>query len=245
MSENVTQILPPGVSAPEGAIDVSPAKKGRGRPKKDPSSPTSKGKALAIPDEQVTELAALREEYANDLKQVQSFPLDTQEQADMLTAVCQEAKRRQEDLEEKRDKILIPLKTAQKEVAAHWGPPIEFLKSIRNAGKLRLEQRFAQQRAAQAQALAAVQVSSGHVDTATMALATGAAHVKPAEGSYEREDWKHEITDLTKLPGQFWMPNDAALAAWAKEHKQAAVDGAAVIPGVRVYSVRGLVVRST
>jgi len=238
MSEEsaANQILPPGIAAPEGAILATPAK--RGRPKKSPGAAPKSKTALAIPEEQISELENKRAEYAADLKTVQTFPLDTQEQADTLTAVCQSAKAQQEELEGRMKKITDPLNAAVKEVKSLFGPPIEFLKSIRTAGKVRLEQRFAQQRAAQAQALAAVAESAGRVDGVTMSLATGAAHVKPSEGTYEVEEWSYEITDHSQLPFEFWIPNADLLAKTAKANK-----AAAVVPGVRFFSQRRLVVR--
>ena len=232
-------VLPPGVQPAEGVVVAEPKGKRKAPAKKKAGS----GPGLVVPEEQVTELEALRAELAQDLAHIQRFPLETQEHVDQLTAVGLEAKRRREDLEERRKKITGPLDAAKAEVKRYFDPPIEFLKSAQAAIKSLLEARMNDQRATQAKALAAVQASAGHVDGATMALATGAAHVKPAEGSYEREVWSYEITDLTQLPAQFWTPNLDMLAKYATEHKGEAEKGAAQVPGVRFFATRSLVMR--
>lgn len=228
-------VLPPGVSPAEGVVVAE--KKTR--------KPAAKKTAvkLVVPEDQASELQAERAVLAQDLAQVQHFPLETQDQVEALTGIAVEAKRRQEQLEERRKKITDPLDAAKREVKSYFDPPIEFLKSIRTAIKGRLEGRLNDQRVAQTKALAAVHASAGHVDGATMALATGAAHVKPAEGSYEREAWSFEIVDVNLLPRQFWMPDTAGLARYATEHKSAAESGAAQVPGVRFFATRTLIMR--
>lgn len=236
-----TQILPPGVTAPEGALTAEVKKPGRGRPKKAAGAVPSK--ALAVPDEKVAELTTKREELANDLRQVQNWPLDTQEQADVLTEVCQKAKAEQEEYEAQQKKITDPLDEAKRQIKALFGPPIEYLKSIRAAGKTRLEGRLQAQRNEQRAALAAVQEAGGRVDAATMAVATGSSFVKPTEGSYEVETWTFEVTDPSQVPAQFWMLNDTALKHHATEHKGEAERGSKQVPGVRFFSTRRLVIR--
>ena len=241
------EVLPPGIAPAEGQ---APVKK-----KKTPAKPKAKGEALVVKAAEVAELEERRAVLAKDLEQVQAFPLDTQEQVDQLMAVSVKAKKEQESLKARMDKILAPLKQAQKETKALFEPPIEFLESIRTAIKNRVQLKLNEQRAAQAKALAAVAESAGRVDSATLELARGSEHVKPAQGSYEVEDWQYEITDLTKFVvwagaewtrfARFFAPVPVELAKYAREHKAAAESGgAAEIPGVRVYCNRRLVVRA-
>ena len=238
--------LPPGLGQQAVIAEVVPATP----PAKKPRNKKKTSTALAVAGGPITpelsaELENDRARYAGLLAMIQAAPCSTEREAQDLVDTAADAKARLAALEQRRDGILDPLNSAIKEIKRLFSPPIEFLKSAERAIKDKLEGALAAQRQAQAAALAAMAQSGGRVDESTFAVATGQVNIPVPEGSYEVEDWGYEITDATKLPAQFWMPNAELLTATAKQLKPAAAQQIpdAQVPGVRFFSTKRLAIR--
>lgn len=64
--------------------------------------------------------------------------------------------------------------------------------------------------------------------------------VVPEEtGTSFRMDWKYEITDEAQVPDMFWIIDEKALGAYARNMKEKAV-----VPGVRFFAVKGMASRA-
>jgi len=58
-----------------------------------------------------------------------------------------------------------------------------------------------------------------------------ASTVPKIEGAYTRANWKYKVTDFNKLPEEWKLPNDKALASHARATK-----GKVQIPGIEFYN---------
>lgn len=70
------------------------------------------------------------------------------------------------------------------------------------------------------------------------AIAPSAPAVPKVDGVSYRDEWRHEVINAKLVPREYLMVNDQAIAKVV-----AATQGAAEIPGVRVYTVKVPVVR--
>jgi hypothetical protein len=151
-----------------------------------------------------------------------------QEVCDSLIEVKSQYKR----LDEEEKKITDPLKVSMKAAKDWFGKPKKVYEQLEVILKNLVVGYQAELQAVKRQAIA--EISQGSPD-ARHTLAVIADSPQPV-GIQTREIWDFEIVDRTKVPGQFWVIDEAAIRQYAGKN----VD----VPGVRFFKKQIIAVKT-
>lgn len=179
-----------------------------------------------------------RLEVEEHCRAVRALPISSQEDLDALGAGVKEVKNIRDRLDAERKDLVGEPNIYVRSVNEIYRAPIRAYESLETAIKDRIARHVTEQKqlqlAAQEQASAAFR--AGQAAEAHRALAAAPAPAQTA-GVAVREEWDAELEDLRLLPGEFWIPDLAAVRARVR-----ATNGAP-IPGVRIFKQQTVSVR--
>lgn len=163
-------------------------------------------------------------------------------------------------IEDMRKSLKAPILAAGKAIDAFFGAPLDRINAARNSVKRSLltyqqdeerkrreiearAQEEARKQAEKLQRQAEAAAAKGKAEKAEALQAAAASVIVPIippttqklVGISNRETWHFEITDFSKLPREWTMPDDKKLGSYVR-----AMKSETDIPGVRVFSKDGL-----
>lgn len=178
---------------------------------------------VAIPDiKKGEDVAAQAFATAKQMgEQLLAAQVTTAEQAQWATNAAHEVWTQKRALEAERDKVAKPLRKLATDHAKRWKPAIDVLTQCEQHLKTQALQFQQAERRRQAEALQAA--------TNQTEVAAAVAVLAPTPvGLQERSTWAWEVTDLAKVPREYFVLDTARLDREARDQK-----GELAVPGIK------------
>ena len=166
------------------------------------------------------------------LAQAQTITVNTPVDADTATEALRQLRARRKQIEAERDRVSKPLRALATENSRYWKPAIDAYSAAETAINRALTA-FETTRQARAKAALVASAPPEQIAEVVELMAP-----RP-EGTHQRTYYSARVTDASKVPAEYMIPDQAALDALARAKK----DGFAV-PGVELVRDVLTVVRS-
>lgn len=170
--------------------------------------------------------------------------IQIEDDADLVFAAeaLADIKRKKRDLENMRSEATTPLRKSLDVIYGWFREPIRFYDRCEKALKEKIAEAKvrAEERQRQAIEAAAQAAMSGSPEAAAAALSLAqSSELGEVQGLSFRQAWDFEIVDISQVPPQFLMVNEAAVKAAIRGAK-----GRIEIPGIRVVEKTSVASRS-
>lgn len=188
----------------------------------------------------MNDLAKIRPEIESEtqdarstLTVVQSLPIATQADRDLLNDLLVQVRGSTKALKARKDEILAPLKASADAVKALFAPPLDALDALETAIRGKVSQAALQARNADqaAREVAKLAAQAGDTTAVQAALATIQARPEGLSGLAVTYSWEGEIVDFDQIPREWltvdWSKVKLHCKAHAKSEKIPGVPGLA------------------
>lgn len=184
-----------------------------------------------------TRLTQERQEAQACLQMIQTLPMSSPEDRDRAGRLINSAKDKIKALEADRREVVDPINADVRRINGWYKPVVEFYEACQRSLKDRLAARLKELQAEQDAALATVQAQAGHASAEVFAI----AHATPSapEAVQQREVWKFEVVDFSKLPDEYKMADEAKIRKVVQALKaDCDIPGIRLIPEIQIVAGR-------
>jgi len=187
------------------------------------------------------ELETEAKDASEVLAMIEEFEIDTQEDYDFANEALGDVKSSWKTLEAKKKSVTKPLNDVLKEVRGWFKPAQDHYKKAEGIWKTKLAEAHRKAQEAQDKALKEVQEAhaAGNADGVKTALVKSqTSEIQQADNISVIQGWDFEVTDESKVPRQYMVPDVKAIGGVVKS-----LGEKADIPGVRVFPTERVVRR--
>lgn len=180
-------------------------------------------------------LAEENDELHGQLSHITKFDIVDQKSLDIALLGVKEAKAQWKNYEDERKKVTVPMNQALRAVNDMFRPVQTTLKEMEKAWKNKVNtyRDELERQSEQARRDAARAAKEGDMEAVHSAAMTASEVEADFGKTYFVERWTYEIENDNLIPREFLMPDERAIVAHVKAHKDKAK-----IKGVKVFSVK-------